>query len=62
MKDYKVGDIVRYIAKDFDGVVKARARIIEVAADRVLAEEMDSMRPMKLYIDDDTDYMFSRGE
>ena len=59
MKIYKVGDIVKYVSKDFDGIVKTKARVIEVCKDYALAEEIDTPHPMKLYIDDDTEKFFS---
>ena len=57
MKNYKVGQIVRYTSKDFDGTVSTLAKIIEVSRDHAVAEELDQ-DPMKLWIDDDTDFMF----
>lgn len=59
MKDYKLLDRVGYTAIDFDGKITADAVITEVGEGYALAVEITAKRPLRFYIDDFNDYMFT---
>lgn len=59
MKAYKVGMLVRYKVNEFDGHFTSDCRITEVEDDHAIATELDTNCPMRLWVDDDTDYMFT---
>jgi hypothetical protein len=58
MKHYKIGQKVLFISSEFDSTFTTAARIVETFNDHAIAEEITAGRPMRLYIDDDTDFMF----
>ena len=62
MKDYKVGEKVKFSTDEFDGKSVVMAQIIETGDGYAIAREITSGRPMILHIDKDTDFQFGKEQ